>query len=105
MNGILYKPASVVISGIQDEYPLFGKIESIYIVNTNDIFFKQMTLSTREFDHHRHVYVVETIAEIKTISLTSLYSVFPLHLRRTAVNGIPTLCLVLKHHIFGCLQC
>ena len=44
VNGILYKPTCVILSGVKDEYPVFGKVECIYIVNSNDVFFKQITV-------------------------------------------------------------
>ena len=88
VNWILYKPTSGILCGIKDEYPLFGKVDSIYIVNTNDVFFKLVGLSTIEFNEHRHLYVVEKTTETKTINVSTLYSPFPLHLWRTAINGL-----------------
>ena len=98
-DGILYKPAAVIVLGVDNDVPVFGKIEQIYIVNTNDIYFNVRILSTVEYNEHRHIFLVHTSNDCNTIKIIMLYKSFPLHFRRVNINGQLYLCIVLKYHI------
>ena len=45
-NSIHYQPAAVVVLNVEDNMPVFGRIERIFIVNSNGVFFYVKILST-----------------------------------------------------------
>ena len=94
-----------MILGVENDYPLFGRIENIYIVNTNDTSIEVRLLSTITFCSHRHAFQVEYTNQYKTVDICSLYNVFPLHLRRICIHGHSQLCIIPKHHIILILYC
>ena len=102
-DGILYKPAAVIVLGVDNDVPVFGKIEQIYIVNTNDIYFNVRILSTVKYNEHRHIFLVHTPNDCNTIKISMLHNSFPLHLRRVNINGHLHSCVVLKYHIVNSL--
>ena len=102
-DGILFKPASVIVFGVDNDVPVFGKIEQIYIVNTNDIYFNVRILSTVEYNEHRHIFLVHTSNDCNTIKISMLYNSFPLLLRRVNINGQLYSCVVLKYYIVNSL--
>ena len=83
---------------MEEDNPLFGRVEDIYIVNTNDVHFKVELLSTVEFNYHHHCFVVEYTHSQKIVYISSLYSVFPLYLRNSSISGHARLCVIPKHH-------
>ena len=95
---------AVVVLKIEEDYPVFGKIENIYISDSNIIHFHIKSLSTVQYNTHYHAYFVKVTQTFSTVCLTSLYSVFPLTLRKLSTNEYYTLCVVVKHHIPGSVQ-
>ena len=103
-DGILYKVPCVLTVEIDDDYPQFGRVESIYIADSNSVYFHLRMMNTVDFNIHRHFYIVELSSNYKTVRFTDLYYVFPLHLRRSVVNNSSCLCIIPKHHILHSLQ-
>lgn len=103
-DNILYKPSCVVILGVEDEYPLFGKVQDIYIVDSSRVYFCVRLLSTLEFNSHRHVYLVKLTTSTSIVCISSLCNVFPLSLRKISINGTLYLSLVVKYHIANTLN-
>ena len=84
--------------------PVFGRIERIFIVNSNDVFLYVKLLSTIQYSNHRRVYLLNAASDnYSCIKINRLYNVFPLYLRRIDVNGHFLSCVVLKHHIVNLL--
>ena len=90
--------------GVENDDPSFGRVEAIYIANSNTVYFRVEVMCTLQYSTHRHLYIVEKTHNFKTIYFESLYSVFPLHLRRVIVNGSVSLCVIPKYHILNSLQ-
>ena len=103
-DGILYKVPCVLTVRVEDDYPQFGRVESIYVVNTNSVYFHLRLMNTLDFNIHRHLYIVEVACSYKTVCFADLYYVFPLHLRQATVNNSSCLCVIPKHHILHSLQ-
>ena len=103
-DGILYKVPCVLTVGVEDDYPQFGRVESIYIVDSNSVYFHLRLMNTVDFNIHHHLYIVELTSSYKTLCFADLYYVFPLHLRRSTVNNSSCLCVIPKHHILHSLQ-
>ena len=51
-NSIHYQPVAVVILNVEDDMPVFGRIERIFIVNSNDVFFYVKLLLTIQYSNH-----------------------------------------------------
>ena len=104
-SNILYKPGCVVVLGIEHDYPIFGQIEDIYVVDSNIVYIRVKSLVTLSFNSHYHAYFVNTTRNFSTICLSLLYNVFPLALRKIFTDGNYHHCVVVKHHIIvGSLQ-
>lgn len=68
--------AHVIRSG---EYPVFGKLLSVYVLKHNPLFHVQV-LKTLEFCNHYHCYVVELRSEELYVPASDLVSYLPLHM-------------------------
>lgn len=58
-DGILYMVPCVLTVGVEDDYPQFGRVESIYIVDSNSVYYHLRLMNTVDFNIHHHLYVVE----------------------------------------------
>ena len=96
VNGQQYKPSCAVVIGIGDEYPQFGEVEHIFIVDGRALLQVE-TYSTRGFSSHYHVYHIENTSCHKFIAVSDLILPFPSIVRH--VNSMK--CIVLKFHICG----
>ena len=79
-DGILYKNPCVLTIGVEDDYPQFGRLESVFIADSNSVYFHVRLMKTLEFNVHRHLYLVDLTSSYKTVCFTHLYYPFPLHL-------------------------
>ena len=90
--------------GVENDDPLFGRVEAIIYTlptQTLHVYFHIEVIRTLQFSTHHHLYIVDKTHNFKTIKFCfeSLYSVFPLHLRRVTINGSVCLCVIPKYHI------
>lgn len=51
----MYKPSCVVVLRIEEEYPVFGKVEDIYVSDSNVVYFHVQLLSTIQYSSHYHM--------------------------------------------------
>lgn len=80
MCGTTYKKPCVLVVGCEDEFPVFGRLSSVYIVNRNITFGVQI-LHTHSFDPHFHSYRVTCTTNSKFVCYNELFSYNPLHER------------------------
>lgn len=83
VNGTLYKEGFVVVRGVREDLPSFGRIEQIICVGT-DIFFYLECLRTDGLDRHLNAFSVQP-------DLTACRILVPQHALITyeAVQEIP----------------
>ncbi len=62
-----------------DEYPVFGKLLTIYVIKHRLLFHVQV-MKTLEFCTHFHCYVVELSSEVLYVPACDLVSYLPLHM-------------------------
>lgn len=86
VDGILYKPEGAVVLELIDDYPVFGKIQSIFVVDCV-VFLHVCVIRTVSFNSHIHAYIVKRTPTLKTLPVRSLYSPTVLHIRRFTNNG------------------
>ena len=88
---------------VVDDYPVFGKIERIYVVNADIVLYVRI-MSTSKFLEHSYAYVIQQTSTCKTVKVTDLYLHIVFHIRRLTVNRLPSLIIVPKFHIVRTLQ-
>ena len=49
VGGILYKRPCVLLLGVDDDYPLFGRLREIFIFNSSRVFFYVDVMQTSLF--------------------------------------------------------
>lgn len=78
----------VVVVRLNDEYPLFGVIKSIILIERNqlEVLFIFGELRTLHFDAHYHAYVVSKSSLLSLIHQDNLISPLSTHCR-TGLNG------------------
>ena len=100
VNGITYRPSNIIVLGVEDDYPKFGKVLAVYVVGANRILLDTEILLTEGHAHHFHGYTVRhSGSEHKLLCLRDLYIPFPLDLRRVCYQGSTMLLVVTKYHI------
>ena len=48
-SGVLYKRPCALLLGIEDEYPLFGKLEEVFVLDYNRIAYLIQVMTTEMF--------------------------------------------------------
>ena len=91
----------IVILGVDEDYPVFGQVQELYMIDTTKPMAIVTVMSTLTFNVHYHGYILGYSTSTRAISLKTLHSPFPLHARRCP-NGDKL--VVMKHHISGTLQ-
>ena len=82
---------------MQNDYPIFGKIKAIYVVDSNRIAVHVMVMKTTEWNEHYHLYTVEPSTTHEVTLIDTLLNPFPLHIRRLPIGQA----IIVKHHIAG----
>ena len=84
VDGNLYKPDCGVIIGIEDDLPVVGKVQDIYIINSNKVLFSLKQFYTFYESHYRAYTFRNDIDSItKFISYEQLLLHSPVHIRRS----------------------
>ena len=85
----------VIVSWQEDDLPLFGKIESIVLIQEK-AFLIVSVYHTQGYDHHYHCYVIAREGTCSTCWLSDLVDYQPLraHSRRDG-----SLCVVVRYHV------
>lgn len=100
VEGITYKSPCSVVLRVEEDYPVFGHLKGIYIVNDNVTLHVRVT-ETITFDEHHHSYILKATKSFETVPVKKLYDPWPLHCRKLEVDGKMQQMIILKHHILG----
>ena len=104
IGGVLYKTPCALLVELEDDYPQFGKLKEILILNSKHVFFHVSVMKTLLFLSHYNAYSVSTSSLSRVIHLTDLHSPFPLHTHHITIpNNTTQHVIVLKYHVSGCL--
>lgn len=84
VDGNLYKPDTGVIIGVKDDLPVVGKIQDIYIIDSNKVLFSIKQFYTF-YEPHYHAYTFrnDTDIIIKFVSYEQLFLQSPVHIRKS----------------------
>ena len=100
VEGVEYRRPCAVIIGLDEEDPVFGCIEAIYVV-ASQVHFQVSVQTIVQYSSHFHAFVISTPPiQQKLVTPQQLVSPFPLHVR--FVSGLTThghKTVVLKHSI------
>lgn len=94
------KPCALVIRNgdDSDDFPTFGKLQDIYIVDSK-VYFEVQDYTTTEFDSHYHCFHVQLTTSKHVISSDHLFYYYP-HKVRLLPGSRGTHCVVPKHHFY-----
>ena len=95
-NGILYQKPCVL--RVENDYPVFGKLENIYLV-INRVLFHVAVLETRNFNKHLQAYTIDYTSNLEIIIHTQLVIPLPVHIHRVTLMDTSQSVIVCKHHI------
>ncbi len=97
-DGHVYKKGAVVLCSV-DEIPSFGEIQSVYVVNGEDIVLNVRKLETVGFMEHYCAYNLRcsptTPYHMALLRLTALPLIHPMHLHTVETKKL----VVLPYHI------
>lgn len=94
VSGTTYKKPCVVVVGIDDEFPIFTKITSVYIID-EVIVFSVLLLYTYLYNPHYYAFEVKNKTEIRFVQYENLVSHILLHLK----NNCNSLMVPRKHRL------
>ena len=94
----------MVVLGVEDDYPVFGQTEALFVVELGRVYLAVTKLTTVEFNHHRHLYLVRRTSETLCVAQNSLCTPFPLHCRRAVIDAHTCMAVIVKHHLLGTVQ-
>ena len=103
VSGVLYKEPCALLIGVKDDYPQFGKLIGIFVLNCTRITFLVQIMETDTFASHYHAYVVSNTPVCHVILHSNLYSLLPMHIHHITHNSTIQQVIVPKYHITGCL--
>ena len=94
--GTMYKSMCALVIGIDDEFPVFGKVSSVYVLD-GEVIFAVHKLYTCSFNTHFHAFEVQNTTDKVFIRYEKLQSHVPLHLK--FIPNQNNMMVVLKHRL------
>ena len=77
----------VVLSVDEDDLPLVGSIQHIYVVNNSKVVFS-VTKFTTKFEPHFRAYLLSGQVDSTFVYQTDLFLHSPVHIRKSQVLGL-----------------
>ena len=93
--GTTYKKPCILVIESEDDFPVFGRLSSVYTLDHKKIIFSVQMLHTHSFDPHFHSYRVNNTANTKFVLYENLLSYAPLHERLICGHIL----ISLKYHL------
>ena len=101
--GVLYKSPCAVLLKLENDYPQYGQVIEILVVNSFCVMFNVCVMTTVSFLSHFNAYFVSPSPVHRVIPLSKLHSPFPVHIYHVVCSGVTKQVAVPKFHISGCL--
>lgn len=99
INDCTYKPGSVILTNISSQFPEFGLIQKILVVD-EEITFDYHPLLTYGFDNHYFAFNVLETKNIENISHKTLVLRTPFLLYKHLNDSDEEELLVISRHVF-----
>ena len=103
MSGVLYKSPCAVLLGVDDDYPQYGRVIEITVVNSSCVMFNVCVMKTISFLSHYSAYCLSSSPVTRVIPLSKLHSPFPVHVYHVLCSDVMEPVVVPKWHVAGCL--
>lgn len=98
-----YKDLCAVVIAVEDDYPVFARVEGVYVVDGNRVLLQVCVFHTSHFDRHCHVYVIQKSHMLRLIDVQEdLHHPHPYSIRKLSIDNYTHLIIVPKYHT-GCL--
>ena len=91
-----YKKGAGIVYSLENEMPVVGEIESIFIVNGEKVLFYVKCFSSIYFKHF-HAFKLESLDTNKTLTIEELVLPSPVHIR--VVSSFPQQSIILPYHL------
>ena len=101
VDGQKYCQAVTVIIRIEKEFPVFGVIQDVYVLDSNNIALYVKVFKSLYYSSHFHGYAVEDTKQTEVITVTDCSDYQCLCLRKVKLNTVVQNLVVLKYHICG----
>ncbi len=86
---------------LENDYPVFGQLKDIYVIDGSNIVFQVRVLQTSSFSRHHHAYLVDKTPIYKLINISDVYHPFPFFIRHLRVDHCARHVIIPKYHICG----
>ena len=98
---------------MENDYPLYGRLTKILVVNLSSVMFNVCVLDTVTFLLHCNVYCVSPSSSHQVIQLSHLHSRFPMHIHHIVTSGVTkqvivpsiTLLVVSTNNVYSVFIC
>ena len=104
VEGITYKKDCALLLSIEDDYPVFGLLRDIFVLEGSQVVFHVKHFLTQTFSHHFHAFIVSPTDTHTVVSVCALHHPFTHHIHRLVFDDHTAQGIVLKYHITGTLQ-
>ena len=98
VENTIYRKPCVVLIGFENDYPLFGRVEDIFVVNCK-ILFHVTILKTEYFCNHLQAFIIAYTSNTDVLLCTQLYSYIPMHIHRIPLDENMLNVIVCKYHL------
>ena len=100
-DGLEYRKPCVLMVSVEDDDPVFARLEEIFVVSAEIYFKVHMVMQTIvRYSVHFHAYVITSKSprEYRLIKINHLFNPFPLHPRTVRTLTSPgQYAVILKH--------
>ncbi len=104
VQGTEYREECAVLIAITDDYPVFARVEGIYVIDNNRVLFDVCILQTCTFCEHYHVYLVRSTHMHRLMHIEELHHQSVFCIRQVTIDGCTKLAIIPKYHLTGTLQ-
>ena len=104
VEGITYKKDCALLLSIEDDYPVFGLLREIFVLEGSQVVFHVKQFRTQSFSHHFHAFIISPSDTHTVVSVSALHHPFTHHIHRLVSHQHTAQAIVLKHHVPGTLQ-
>ena len=68
----MYKKPCALLIAVEDDYPQFGLLQGIYVVDNNRVLFRVRLCATEGFDSHQHVFTILCTSMYRLVKIEEL---------------------------------
>ncbi len=104
IQGTEYREQCALLIAVEDDYPVFARVEDIYVIDGSRIVFQVCVFRTLTFCRHHHLFIISNTHTCKLVNADDLYHSFPFCIRQVSIDDCTQHAIIPKYHITGTLQ-